>query len=206
MRDLAEPLEVARRLLTKATTSWMRNTYGFDSFGQGTSIDYRCNISKSIARRISFGSDIYLASDVWLNIPKDSTGPGPAIVLGNGCQIGRRSMISAKNYICLEPDVLLAPSVLLMDHNHEYCDIHLPIHAQGTTAGGKITLERNCWLGYNAVVFCASGHLTIGKNSVVGANSVVTKSVPPNSVVVGNPAKLIKSYDPNTCRWIRPDD
>lgn len=197
------PLDLTRRLFTKVNTLWMRGTYGFHRFGDGTSIDYRCQISKTIARRVSLGANIYFAPDVWLNIPQDSNGSDPAILLGDGCQIGRRSMISAKNYICLEADVLLAPSVLLMDHNHEYRNIHLPIHAQGTTAGGKITIGRNCWLGYNAVIFCASGHLNVGENSIVGANSVVTKNVPPYSIVAGNPAQVVRRYDPDTRAWIR---
>src|SRR5260370_18283683 len=117
--------------------------------------------------------------------------------MGNGCKIGRRSMISARNYICLEADVLLAPSVLIMDHNHEYVDVDLPIHVQGTTSGGRITIGRNCWLGYNAVIFCAKGELTLNRNSVVVANSVVTISFPPFSLTAGHPPSLFSTYEPN---------
>jgi acetyltransferase-like isoleucine patch superfamily enzyme len=105
--------------------------------------------------------------------------------------------------IHLAEDVLLAPGVLLMDHNHEYGNTEQPIHAQGVTDGGTIRIEKNCWLGYACVVFCAKGNLTIGRNSVVGAHSVVTKSVPDYSIVAGNPAKVIKSYDISTKQWIK---
>ena len=61
-----------------------------------------------------------LARDVWLNIPNVSICDEPAIIIEDGCGIGRRSVISAKNQIHIERDTLLGPSVLVMDHNHEF--------------------------------------------------------------------------------------
>ena len=182
-------------------------TFPFFRFGHKVSIHYSCEILRSSASQIELCNDVYLAPDVWLNIAPDAPrGPEPKIILGQGCRIGRRSTISCRNQIVLEDDVLFAPSVLIMDHNHEFSDTNMPIHAQGLTQGGKIRIEKNCWLGTGVVVLCNAGQLTIGHNSVIGANSVVTKSVPPRSVVAGNPAKVIKVYDSQESGWRKPHD
>jgi acetyltransferase-like isoleucine patch superfamily enzyme len=200
----ADPFSLLPSIANKLHTEWLRNTYPFHAFGRGVSIECSAEVSRAAARHIAVGNGVFIGKDVWLNIARHEESSGAKISLGNGCRIGRRTTISARNSIVLENDVLLAPSVLLMDHNHEFSDTNLPIHAQGITAGGTICVNKNCWLGYGAVIFCAAGDLTIGQNSVVGANSVVTKSVPPFCVVAGAPARVVKQYDQVTRQWVRP--
>jgi acetyltransferase-like isoleucine patch superfamily enzyme len=199
---MEDPLLLWPRILTKAKSVWLRATYPFAAFESGISVHHSCEISRKKAEFISLGKNVYLAQDVWLNVIVE-VGDVPKITLERGCKIGRRTTISSRNRIVLEEHVMTAPSVLIMDHNHEYSDVDAPISEQGVNAGGTITIGKNCWLGYGSVIFCSQGEVVLGQNCVVGANAVVTKSFPAFSVIAGNPATIVKRYDPGLQQWIR---
>jgi lipopolysaccharide O-acetyltransferase len=110
-------------------------------------------------------------------------------------------MISAKNRIHLERDVLVGQQVVILDHNHAYEDIMTPIATQGITEGGRVRIGQGSWIGRGSAIICARGELTIGRNCVVSVNSIVTRSIPDYSVVFGSPATIIKQYDPETRAW-----
>jgi acetyltransferase-like isoleucine patch superfamily enzyme len=88
-----------------------------------------------------------------------------------------------------------------MDHNHAYEDVELPIRLQPATPGGRIRIEQGCWIGQGAAIVCDKGELVLGRNCVVAANALITRSFPPNSVIVGNPARLGRQYDPVMQSW-----
>jgi acetyltransferase-like isoleucine patch superfamily enzyme len=190
------------RFLRKAFSIWLKVSYPFDGFGRGVSIHYTCEIQRFYAHKIRIEDSVILDSDVWLNVPVISSDSQPTIVVGKGSSVGRRSVISARNRVWLEEDVLVAPAVFITDHNHEYSDVNAPIATQGITPGGKILIERNCWLGYGSMILGTKGDLVLGRNSVVGAYSVVTQSCPPYSVLVGNPAKVVKYFDAPSQMWL----
>jgi acetyltransferase-like isoleucine patch superfamily enzyme len=186
---------------TKLHSLWMQSTYPFAEFGRGTSIHYSCDIRRSASSQIRLGSNVYLAPDVWLDVVPGSQGSEAKIVLGDGCSIGRRCTVSARHQVILEADVLLAPSVLIRDHQQDTSDFEISDETEDDP--GRIFIERNCWIGIGAVISCGSENLTIGRNSVIGANAVVTRSFPPLSVIAGNPAKLVKRYDEEMVKWVK---
>ena len=117
------------------------------------------------------------------------------VVVGNRCRIGIGNTIIGP--VVIEDDVILAQNVVLSGLNHEYEDVHTPIHKQPILTQ-KITVKQGAWIGANVLV---TAGLTIGKNSVVAGGSVVTKNVPDFSVVGGNPAKVLKVFNHEKQAW-----
>ena len=86
--------------------------------------------------------------------------------------------------ITIEDNVLFGPRVSLLTVNH----IIDPIKRRGLTTK-EITIKKNAWIGAGATILAG---VTIGENSIVAANTTVTKDVPDNVIVAGTPAKIIK--------------
>jgi len=107
------------------------------------------------------------------------------IDIGNNCTLNGTS-IRAASYISIGNDCVFASDVKIVDHDH-----HLsPIERHSTNyPSAPITIEDNVWVGFNVVILKG---VKIGKNSVIGAGSVVVKDIPPNCVAAGIPAKIIK--------------
>lgn len=74
-----------------------------------------------------------------------------------------------------------------------------PIRKQGVNVS-PIVIEDECWIGANSIL---TAGVCIGKHSIVAGGSVVTKSVPPYSIVGGNPACIIKQYDFLQNKWVK---
>jgi acetyltransferase-like isoleucine patch superfamily enzyme len=158
-------------------------------------------MSRQRAVRISIGNSVSLKKDAWLNVATEDPKGEPVIIIEDNCSIGYGAMLSAKNRIHLERDVLVGQHVSILDHNHDYEDVTTPIKDQGITEGGTIRIGQGSWIGRNAAIICARGELTIGRNCVVAVNSMVTRSIPDYSVVFGSPATIIRQYDPETRAW-----
>jgi acetyltransferase-like isoleucine patch superfamily enzyme len=196
-----DPLAWGSRIANKLRTVWMQRTYPFASLGSNFYVHHSLDLARSIAPYIKIGNSVLLERDVWINIPVVPPSGEPVILFDEGCKLGRRCVISAINRIHFERDVVFAPQVLVMDHNHAFDDVNTPIKYQGITRGGTIRIEAGCWIGFGAAIVCGKGELVIGRNSVIGANAVVSRSIPPNSVVTGNPARVVKQFDTSKGEW-----
>jgi acetyltransferase-like isoleucine patch superfamily enzyme len=193
-----DPISWLCRAASKLRTLWFARTYPFVSFGKGAWVHYSCDVPRSAAAYISIGEQVGLARHVRLDVFAVSGQESPVLIMEAGGGMQRRGVISARNHIHMMKNVMCGFSVLLMDHSGGVGgDV-----AQSQATGGTIRIEEDCWIGFGAVILCEEGELVIGKHSVVGANSVVTSSIPPYSVVAGNPAMIVKQYDFSKGRWV----
>lgn len=122
--------------------------------------------------------------------------------VGDLC-IGSHTRIGISNVLIgpinIGDNCILAQNIVISGLNHGYENPDVPIKDQPVSTK-PIVIEDECWIGANVSI--AAG-VSIGKHSVVGAGSVVTKSIPAFHLAVGNPAKLIKKYDFEQQKWIK---
>jgi maltose O-acetyltransferase len=113
--------------------------------------------------------------------------------IGNEIEIGDRSGIGTNSWLMgpikLGEDVMMGPEVMIIAVNHNYSDMSRPMRMQGSRADSPVILGDDVWIGSRAIILPGR---RIGNGAIVGAGSVVTRDVPPYSVVAGNPAKIIK--------------
>jgi acetyltransferase-like isoleucine patch superfamily enzyme len=196
-----DPLSWFSRLAGKLWTLWLARTYRFASFGKGAWAHYSFGLARSAAPYISIGQDSGFARDVRLDVCAVPGTVSPVIIMDDRSGLQRRCVISARNHIHVMRDVIFGPSVLVTDHHYDSED-HDRTGQEQEPRGGTIRIDEECWIGFGSVIVCEQGELTIGRHSVVGANSVVRRSIPPYSVVAGDPARIVKQYDFSQGKWV----
>jgi len=120
------------------------------------------------------------------------------LTIGHGCVFGYNNHITCVREVTIGDFVLTANNVYISDNLHSYEDISKPIIKQEVQFKRAVSIGCGSWIGENVSIIGA----TIGKNSVIGANSVVTRDIPDYSVAVGAPATVIRQYDFELQRWV----
>ena len=110
------------------------------------------------------------------------------VFIGNNVMINRNcslipGLISNDSIIVIEDNTAIGPNVVFLAAGHDHTKLSLP------DIGGRIKVHKFCWIGGNSTILQG---VEIGEGSVIGAGSVVTKDIPPYSIAVGIPAKVIK--------------
>tara|TARA_Y100000768_G_scaffold155427_1_gene116058 strand:+ start:77 stop:619 length:543 start_codon:yes stop_codon:yes gene_type:complete len=135
---------------------------------------------------IKIGNDVNIGRGCIINCYENDN--NVHLNIGNNVSIGRDLQLNAYKNVTIENNVVIADRVYISDATHNIKDNFLPIINQGTSFESKVIIEEGSWIGINA---CILPGVRIGKNSVVAANSVVTKDVSDNEVVGGVPAKVL---------------
>ena len=159
--------------------------------GKGSKVRRRVRLDVLPFNNFSLGSNSTIEDFCTIN-----NGVGD-VHIGNNSLIGMGNTIIGP--ITIGNDVIFAQNIVASALNHEYRDVTKPIHAQPILTA-PIVIEDECWIAANAVI---TAGVTIGKHSVIAAGAVVTKDIPPYSVAVGNPARVIKRFDFDKKDWIR---
>ncbi len=129
---------------------------------------------------------------------------GILITIGDNVEINDHVHIAAIKRIVIGNDVLIASRVFISDHNHGDLDgdtltngpavppAKRPLNARPVVIGARV------WIGEAALILPG---ITIGEGSIIGGGAVVTHDVPAGCVVAGNPARMLRRFDPVTGRW-----
>jgi len=117
--------------------------------------------------------------------------PQSGIWVGRNCFVGEFCLIRGQGGVHVGDAVLLAPRVQMLAVNHLFDDPSRPVMHQGITAQG-IVVEDGAWIGAGAILLDG---IRVGTGAVVGAGAVVTRDVPPHTLAVGAPARVVRSLD-----------
>ncbi len=123
----------------------------------------------------------------------------PRITIGSRVTSTGMLTIAAMQQVTIEEDVMFATNVLISDGMHGFENANEPYKYQQMSQIAPVVVKRGCWIGQNVVIMPG---VTIGELSIIGANSVVTKSIPDRCIALGAPARVVKTWDVRAQAWI----
>lgn len=147
---------------------------------------------------ILIGSNSCVSEGCWLNVNHRET-KKKSIQIGNNCFIGKQNFFSSGDVILIGDYTLTTIGCKFIGSTHKFDDPQIPYLLSGTTSDDRIQIGVNCFFGAGSTVI---GNVKIGHGSVIGAESVVLKDIPPFSVAVGSPAQVVKRYSFSKTAWL----
>jgi acetyltransferase-like isoleucine patch superfamily enzyme len=160
-------------------------------FGKGVTLERGVIIDGLLRRGVVLGDNVKIgAYSVIVGAPASNLGEG--ISMGANSAVDAYSFLGSSGFISIGENVIMGQHIGFHPENHNFDRTDVPIREQGTTRQG-ITIEDDVWVGSNAI-FLDGAH--VGKGCVIGAGSVVRGNIPPYSIAVGVPAKVVRSRIP----------
>jgi acetyltransferase-like isoleucine patch superfamily enzyme len=176
-----------RRFLTRA--GWRWRTDGPLFLGS----DLELQVGRR--GRVDFGRFVWIGHGTKLRCHEGVIEIGAKTVMGQECTI------SAYKRVRIGEQCVIADRAMFIDFDHGVVEVERPIRLQGIYTR-DVEVGSNVWIGYGA---CILRGVSVGDNSIVGTNSVVTKDVPANAVVAGVPARIVRMRDaPERLEWPDP--
>jgi acetyltransferase-like isoleucine patch superfamily enzyme len=175
---------LARRFLTPA--------------GYSLELDGLAFIGTKVTLQIARGGRVALGRWSWIGHGTKIRCHEGEVSIGAKTVLGQECTVSAYQRVEIGRECVLADRVMLIDFDHGAVEVERPIRLQGIYKR-DVVVGNNVWIGYGA---CILRGVTVGDNAIIGTNAVVTRDVPPNAVVGGVPARLIRMREvPRTLRW-----
>jgi acetyltransferase-like isoleucine patch superfamily enzyme len=160
-------------------------------YGRRLKLDGLAFIPRSVVLQIGRNGRIELGRWSWLGHGTKIRCHEGVVSIGAKTVLGQECTISAYQHVSIGRECVIADRVMLIDFDHGMVEVDRPIRLQGIYKR-DVRVGHNVWIGYGA---CILRGVTIGDNAVIGTNSVVTKDVPPNAVVGGVPARVLRMRD-----------
>lgn len=162
----------------------------FKAWGNSSCMAWGCTLRNP--QYITVGCNNVFLRNTAISVTPTTDFKLPQINIGNNCHFGIRNHITCINNITIGDNLLTGGYVLISDNAHGTADkntLNIPPFDRPLVSKGGVTIGNNVWIG-DKVSILAGVH--IGDNAIIGANSVVTKDIPANSVAAGIPARIIK--------------
>jgi len=149
-------------------------------------LKYRAKISLKaeveFSPNLRMGKNSVISSFVKLKTSEGILNIGKNVSISNGS-----NLLAGEKGLKIEDNVMIGPNVIIVSSNYNYDQINTPIRLQGSSSKG-IVIGENVWIGGGSVILDGA---TIGSGSIINANSVVSSIIPENSIVQGNPGRVI---------------
>ncbi len=180
-----------RKIHTMFYSSWVK--YEFAECGKENSFGGFTTLRG--AKYIHLGTGLYIGRDIVWELYDNYKGARftPSMSFGDGSSFGDGGHITCINRVIIGNGVRIGRKVFITDNSHGLsvrAQLDVPPNFRPLYSKGAVVIEDNVWIGEMA---CILPGVTIGRGSIVGANAVVTRDIPPYSVAAGNPAHVVKS-------------
>lgn len=167
-------------------------------YGKRLQTDGMCFVCPGVHLEIGKHATLQLGRWSWIGHGTKIRVHEGEVSIGAKTVMGQECTISAYQHVSIGRECIIADRVMLIDFDHGVVEVERPIRLQGIYKR-DVRVGHNVWIGYGA---CVLRGVTVGDNSVIGTNSVVTKEVPDNAVVGGVPARVLRMRDaPSQLRW-----
>ncbi len=195
--------------LSRPLSLHLRQWWKFHRFIPG--VDIRWDAQVSGAPYMQIGRNFRAGPHMWLEAVSQypfTRGGGqhfhPQLIIGDDVVFSYSGHVGCTHFIKIGNNVLIGSKCFISDHQHgTYHGAHqdnpdIPPVERALTNDAEVIIGDNVWIGDNVVILPG---VHIGDGSIIGANAVVTHDIPPNSIAVGSPARVIKQWNAHTQTW-----